>query len=97
MTDIFDPDRRRVLISLAFTIANSQIFLPGIAEPQYVTWDPYEVDWDDVLGEVINSRNRQNSGAAPSSIGFPFGSPWWCMEEALAANDLLGSGAPEHV
>lgn len=84
MNDDFEPDRRRFIVTLAFTIASSAIHLPGFDKPDYITWSPDEVDWDEVIDEVLTSRLRRNSGVYPASRGFPLGSPWWCMEQALA-------------
>ena len=83
MQNVNDDDRRRFLVKLAFTIASSAIDIPGIEEPQYITWDPDDVDWDEVMNEVIISRNRRCSGVESETRGFPIGSPWWCMEQAM--------------
>ena len=90
MNDVFDPNRRRFLLALAFTIANSAIHIPGLDEPHYITWDPDDVDWDEVISEVIGNRNRRLSGFQPTPAEFPIGSPWWCMEQAMS--ELIGDG-----
>jgi hypothetical protein len=56
-----------------------------------------QVDWENVLNKVIGDRNALVSGFSKGPISYPVGSPEWCMEEALANQELLAEGAQIHV
>ena len=82
-------NRRQVLISLAMVAAASAIPGSNGEARASVLWRPNDVDWDEVINDVICKRNMLISGAVPEPDEFPRGSPHWCMEQALDREFLL--------
>jgi len=83
MIDIPQPNRRSFLIGLALTAAFAPISLRRSPDLHTLDWDPKDVDWGNVINEVIGHRNRLITGMPPAPTPFRPWSPQWCMEKAM--------------
>ena len=82
-------NRRQVLISLAM-VAVATAFPGANGEAsEGAFWGSNDVDWDEVINDVICKRNALISGAEFETKEFRRGSPHWCMEQVLDREFLL--------
>ena len=81
VTKGFDPERRSLLIGLAYSIV--AVVAPGIAFGTTATCSCDDVDWDNVINEVIGHRSRTIMGPKPTTVPFEPGSLQGCMQKAM--------------
>jgi hypothetical protein len=88
-------NRRSVLIGLAATIAattaSSNILITNRSKFLSVDrdrngdpeWNFDDIDWDEIINDVIGDNNAQIAGFRSKPIDFQVGSPHWVMREAM--------------
>jgi hypothetical protein len=72
-------NRRQFLIALACASAYSLPFggVPGRR------WVPSEVDWDEVINDVLCDTSSVIGGYSDGMPNYEIGSPHWCVERAM--------------
>ena len=75
--------RRDFLISLASAIAVTTLPIFNTDAAAAPSVFPEDIDWDDVINDVIGRRNAILAGADDGESDYTVGSAHWSMERAL--------------
>jgi hypothetical protein len=74
-------NRREFLITLAWASASLTLLPIGLGAEQ--RWCPSDVNWDEVINDVIGDTNSLMAGTLKVPPIYELGSPHWCMKRAL--------------
>lgn len=80
--------RRDILIAASSLIAATTLPTLAFATSAGLAWKSDEVDWDEVINDVIDNRNEFEAGVKSTLIKWKAGSPHWCMEQEM--KEILG-------
>ena len=74
-------NRRELLIASACVIASLPVLPIGSTLIQ--TWNANEVDWEEIINDVLCDNNAVLAGMKKDRAIYQTGSPHWCMEQAM--------------